>query len=202
MRAPPQHWLAALFVVTALGAASDGAFACACCTSAGERTDLIMRISSSHVAELRQLRFDKTAALFLGEADPESIKGIATPAEKYDVQAAWQNERLVLTFRDPAGRVGTLSLLQPNEMSIFHVDPRNQPDRGLGPALYKEWRLTSNAMGTGIFTPGMAPRQSLTLVLQGQGNNCTSVNDFTHWMLIMRGPKAQYHFFGSLVTTP
>ena len=49
---------------------------------------------------------------------------------------------------------------------------------------------------------GLGAGQTLTLILQGGGNNCTSAYDFTHWMLVMWGPKAKYHFFGSLQTTP
>ena len=42
---------------------------------------------------------------------------------------------------------------------------------------------------------------NLTLLIQGHGNNCTSSIDFSHWTLIMQGPKANYTLFGNLVTT-
>lgn len=51
-----------------------------------------------------------------------------------------------------------------------------------------------------LFRPGIAPRQLLTLIVQGAGNNCTSANDFSHWMLVMQGPKANYTLFGDLLT--
>jgi hypothetical protein len=193
-----------LFVLCAalpMFAAGPDALACACCTSTGTRTDVVMKLNSGYVAELERLRFDRTAQLFLAESEPETVRGITTPAEKYDLQASWQNDRMVFAFRDQADRSGTLALA-PKTMRIFHVDPRNQPDSGRGPVLYKEWRLASNAAGAGIFAAGIGLNQSLTLVLQGRGNNCTSASDFTHWMLVMWGPKAKYHFFGSLLTTP
>jgi hypothetical protein len=52
-------------------------------------------------------------------------------------------------------------------LSVFEVDPRDRPDRGQGPTLYKEWKLSAPAAGSGVFRPGIAPRQLLTLVLQG-----------------------------------
>ena len=56
-------------------------------------------------------------------------------------------DRLVLSFRDAAGHTGTLSLAQPATMSVFEVDPRNRPDKGQGPSLYKEWKLSAPAAG-------------------------------------------------------
>jgi len=176
--------------------------ACACCTSPGERTDLSMKLESYHSDELDPLRFSPKAQLFLGEAEPETVKGITTPAGKYNLQAAWKGDRFVFSFRDEKDHSGTLVLLRPKMISSFGVDPRNQPDRPNGPVLYKEWRLTSKATGTGVFTAGLGAGQSLTLVLQGHGNNCTSSVDFSHWMLVMRGPRAKFHFFGDLIRTP
>jgi hypothetical protein len=83
---------------------------------------------------------------------------------------------------------------------VFGVDPRNEPDKGHGPVLYKEWKLSGPASGSGVFQPGGAPRQILTLILQGGGNSCTSAIDFSHWTLVMQGPKAKYTLFGGLVT--
>jgi hypothetical protein len=51
-----------------------------------------------------------------------------------------------------------------------------------------------------VFHPGGAPRQILTLILQGGGNSCTSAVDFSHWTLVMQGPNANYTLFGDLVT--
>ena len=168
----------ALTVALLLSVGRAPALACACCTSVGERMDLAMPLNAGHVEELQRLRFEKIAQLFLGEADPDSVKGIATPSERYDLDAVWQQDRLVFAFRDAASRTGTLSLQRPGTVSIFHVDPRQQPDGGLGPALYKEWRLTAKAAGTGVFAPGLGPtrRDADPARLR---SNCTSISDFT-----------------------
>lgn len=189
---------AALLVV--LGAASP-AFACACCTNAGQRNVATVVLDSGKRQEIESLRFSAEATLFTGESDVEGIEGIATPSGSYEVTAKWLDDRLVLSFRDKAGHTGTLALARPNTVSVFEVDPRDRPDRGHGPALYKEWKLTAPATGSGVFRPGIAPRQLLTLVLQGAGNSCTSANDFSHWTLVMQGPKANYTLFGDLLTT-
>jgi hypothetical protein len=196
------HPLLLALIAMLASAQWQDAGACACCTSPGERTDLAVKLESGHADELSRLRFDPRAQLFLGDADPESIIGITTPAEKYELQASWKGDRFVFALRDEKDRSGTLVLLRPKTISSFGVDPRNQPDRPNGPVLYKEWRLTSKAAGTGVFATGLGATQTLTLVLQGGGNNCTSANDFTHWMLVMWGPKAKYHFFGDFMRTP
>jgi hypothetical protein len=189
---------AALLVL--IGAASP-AFACACCTNAGQRNVATVALDSGKRQEIESLRFSGKATLFTGEGDVEGIEGIATPSGSYEVTAKWLDDRLVLSFRDNTGHTGTLALARPNTVSVFEVDPRDRPDRGHGPALYKEWKLTAPAAGSGVFRPGIAPRQLLTLILQGAGNSCTSANDFSHWTLVMQGPKVNYTLFGDLVTT-
>jgi hypothetical protein len=198
MQRPGHHLVATVLGLALTGVAWNFALACACCTNTGERTDLVMPLNSGHMDEIAKLRFDKTATLFLGEADPESVKGITSPASRYALQVSWIRDRLVFTFGDGSPPAGMLVLTRPRNLTIFATDTREAPKSNLGPVLYKEWRLTSMAIGTGNFVPGAGPGQTLTLVLQGRGNNCTSSIDFTHWMLKMWGPKAKYHFFGSL----
>lgn len=189
----------ALGYVFASGLASP-AQACACCTHPGQRNVATVTLDSGKRQEIESLRFASKANLFTGEGDVSRIEGIATPTGAYHLTAAWQHDRLALSFRDAAGRTGTLSLARPDRISVFEVDPRDRPDTGQGPRLYKEWKLSSPATGNGIFQAGIAPRQTLTLILQGGGNSCSSAGDFTHWTLVMQGPKANYMMFGDLVT--
>ena len=182
-----------------LGAAPP-ALACACCTHEGQRNVATVALDSGKQQEIESLRFAAKATLFTGEGDVEAIQGITTPSGSYELMAKWQDGGLVLSFRDTLGRTGTLSVARPKTVSVFEVDPRDRPDRGQGPALYKEWKLTAPAAGSGVFQPGIAPRQLLTLILQGGGNSCTSAIDFSHWTLVMQGPNANYTLFGDLVT--
>ena len=87
-----------------------------------------------------------------------------------DLQAVSEmaEDRLVLSFRDAAGHTGTLSLTRPATISVFEVDPRNRPDRGHGPTLYKEWKLSAPAAGSGVFAPGIAPAPDPDADLSGR----------------------------------
>lgn len=69
-------------------------------------------------------------------------------------------------------------------------------------ALYKEWKLLGRAGGSGVFAPGAAAGHTLTLIVQGRGNSCTSASDFAYWTLVMQGPKANYSMFGDLKRAP
>lgn len=182
-----------------LSARPEAAFACACCTNPGQRYVGSSPLDSSKRALLEELRFNGEAELFAGERDTVDIKGIVAPAARYEMHVAQEERRWVFDFRDKAGRSGTLVLALPASLSLMEVDPRSEPDRGLGPPLYKEWTLTSRAAGTGIFAPGVGGGQRLSLVLHGRGNSCTSADHFTHWTLSVAGPKAHYHLFGELI---
>lgn len=190
-------------IAFALGclAAPQAALACACCTNEGQRNVGTVTLDSGKRQQIESLRFGGKARLFTGEADVESVAGIVTPSRDYDLTAAWRDNRLVLSFRDGKGRTGTLSLARPASVAVFEVDPRNGRDTGQGPKLYKEWKLSAPALATGVFAPGTGPRHTLTLIIQGHGNSCTDANDFSHWTLVMQGPKANYTLFGELVTT-
>jgi hypothetical protein len=177
------------------------ALACACCTDEGQRNVATVELDSGRRQEIESLRFGGKATLFTGAGDVEGVEGITTPSGSYDLTAKWLDNRLVFSFRDKGGRTGTLALARPNTVSVFEVDPRNVPDKGHGPVLYKEWKLSAPAAGSGVFAPGTAPRQILTLIIHGHGNSCTSAIDFSHWTLVMQGPKANYTLFGNLVTT-
>ncbi|MBR1212486.1 hypothetical protein [Bradyrhizobium sp. JYMT SZCCT0180] len=192
--------LLALFILSHTSPALvSSALACACCTNEGQRNVATVALDSGKQHEIESLRFGSNATLFTGEGDALGIQGITTPAGTYKLSAQWREDRLVLSFRDAAGHTGTLSLTRPPTISVFEVDPRDRPDRGQGPTLYKEWKLSAPASGSGVFQPGIARQQILTLILQGGGNSCTSGVDFTHWTLVMQGPKANYTLYGNLV---
>lgn len=191
--------VAPFLAILALFGASP-AFACACCSREGQRNVASVALDSGKRQEIESLRFAGKATLFAGEGDAADIAGITTPSASYELTAKWLDDRLELSFRDQSGRTGMLPMVRPKTMSVFEVDPRDRPDRGQGPALYKEWKLSAPAAGSGVFQPGIAPRQLLTLILQGNGNSCTSAIDFSHWTLVMQGPKANYTLFGDLAT--
>jgi hypothetical protein len=189
-----------------LGFAADwtavppGAHACACCTNTGQRNVGVYKLDGFRRSEIDQVRFGPVAHLYTGEADADAVKGIATPSLRYTLSVAQREDRWVFSFSAAEGRSGTLTLALPRSVSVFEVDPRRgEREGGLGPALYKEWRLTSPAAGTGMFAPGTGRGQLVTLILQGHGNSCASATDFTSWTLVVSGPIATYHLYGDLV---
>jgi hypothetical protein len=197
---PMSNALVAAIALAAMLTAAAPALACACCTNQGQRHVGVSKLEAGLREEIGRLRFLGEAELYTGEAEPADVKGIATPSAKYELHVAQEDSRWIFAFRDKAGRSGTLILAIPDTVAIFAVDPRNdEREGGTGPALYKEWKLTWAAAGTGIFAPGLGKGQRLTLVLHAHGNNCTSADMATHWTLMVHGPKAQYHLFGKIV---
>jgi hypothetical protein len=176
------------------------ALACACCSHPGQRNVNVEPLEESKRVVLEELRFADKAKLYLGEADPDSVEGIAEASSRYALKAEWQNSAIVFSLTGENGGAGTLALDLPDKISVFEVDLRNQPDLGTGPSLYKEWKLTSKAKATGAFSAGSG--HTLTLIVQGGGNSCTSASDFGYWTLVMQGPKANYSLFGDLVRVP
>jgi hypothetical protein len=82
---------------------------------------------------------------------------------------------------------------------IFAVDPfGDAKDEGLGPSLYKEWRLTAPVTGDGIFRRGTPRGQTATLIFHGRGRGCTEAEDFTDWSLSLRGRGGRATFYGRL----
>ena len=189
---------AVLAALLALSAPSD-AFACACCTDPGERNVDVSKLETSMIEMIKEVEFAKKVELFTGAGGVESIQGIEAPSERYAVKITWEKDRAVIELNDDKGHSGSLSLQFPDKISIFEVDTHDGPKKPYGPALYKEWKLTGKASGTSAFSAANDPGQLLTLILQGRGNACTSPNDFTHWTLVMEGPKANYLLFGDLV---
>jgi hypothetical protein len=187
----------ALFAAAVIFAPA-AAQACACCSQTAWRRVEVEKLAPHHFGEINQLRFAKTAQLMLGEADDDGIKGLTDPDEDYDLTVVRAKDRWTFSFRDKKGRAGTLSLMLPKTISVFEVDPRHGKDEGQGPVLYKEWKLTANAAGNGLFRASVGTNQKITLVLHGRGNACTSAEQFTHWTLLVHGPVDTYTMYGAL----
>ncbi len=174
------------------------AFACACCTHTGQRYVENTKLLPFHRDQINELRFGKQASLFVDERDLTDIKGIANPSENYSLAVTKQKDRFVFSFHDEKKNEGTITVAVPDAVAIFEVDTRDEPykDQGLGPVLYKEWRLTAPFAGTGIFKAGNGGYQRVTLIHQGRGRGCTEASHFTHWTISVHGPLGNYLFYG------
>jgi hypothetical protein len=197
-----------VLAVTALACAitvraMSPALACACCSFTAQRYVGVQKIDERITAQLDQLYFRKAAKLSLGERDDHPIPGLDAPVEDFTVTVTRLKDRITFALRDARDRAGTLSLIRPQTISIFEVDPRDTVDSGVGPSLYKEWTITTNAAGDGIFRSSTGPNRRISLVLHGRGNSCTDASDFKHWTLeVQSGARPLYTFYGELSLDP
>jgi hypothetical protein len=185
-----------LAIFMAAGSANR-AMACACCSDPGTRFEAVVDVSDFHRDQLRGLEFAKDAELFMTEAGEDSVKGITTIAEKYQLAVKMEEKQWRLTFQTEDGKSGTLTLPFPVKLGSFQVDPREgRKSAGGGPLLYKEWRWEGTPSTTGIFQKGAT---RFSLVLQGHGNRCDGGDDFSHWRLEVTGKGVSYALYGALV---
>lgn len=187
--------VAAALVACLLGPAP--ALACACCSNVASRYVEVEKLSPERLTQIEQMRFAPSAKLASGEADPQ-IASVADPVSDYTLTVTRTMARMTFAFRDAKGRTGSLVLTIPKTISIFEVDPRGGTrDEGLGPVLYKEWKLTADVRGDGLFKGLTGAGQKLTLVLHGAGRGCTDAGHFTDWTLLVHG-KERLTLYGTL----
>jgi hypothetical protein len=175
------------------------ALACACCTEPGYRSVKTKPLDAYPSSQLRRIQFAKQAELFVGVGEATDIKGIKNPSTSYDMAVTQSNLSITFNFSDPTGRAAMLRLAKPQTYSVFEVDPRNnaKPD-GFGPRLYKEWKFTAPAEGSGDFNAIVGGSQRLTLILQGRGLACPTADEFSAWTLVVSGQKGEFSLFGQL----
>jgi len=195
LHAAMKWFAAAVLVITATTAGLSPALACACCSFVGQRSSYVTKFNT----QLEPFNFRSPAQLVLGERDDHPIPGMEAPVEDFMVTVARLKDRISFSFRDTKDRAGTLSLVRPQSIAIFEVDPRDTVDHGLGPNLYKEWTITSTMAGDGIFRRSTGPNRRITLVLHGRGNSCTDSSSFNYWTLQVHGRGTPaYTFYGEL----
>jgi hypothetical protein len=198
-------------LICCLSSFSIDAFACACCAETGEYSIWTGKPDKYNVDLLSEIKFDKSAYLYMNEAGFDVIKGLDQIAKMYESNswtAAPEDFSLINNFAartwkfnfTKSGKAGVLTLPIPTQMVQYKVDIHDgKTSGGGGPLLYKEWRFKGSVQsGSGIFQAGIAPPTTYFLVLQGRGNACDNAEDFKSWRLEIDGKKARYAFFGKL----
>lgn len=184
------------FVLVFLSTTS--ALSCACCSDHGQREIRDIRADEWILSEITRLQMDGTANVFNDACGVECIVGIENPEMEYQMTldnalAPWE-----LAFSYGGNPVGTISFAQPYDMRLMVIDTNPDTDRPPG-LLYKEWQSSVVATGTGIFERGLGDGTAGEFVFQGQGNRCTSADDFTGWHLSFETPSATFSLFGRLL---
>jgi hypothetical protein len=192
--------LLAVAIVLAISSASGDAFACACCSDDGQRYVKTQAINAYAAGVLADIRFADAAHLYAGEADIESIKAVAAKSRDFQLAVSKSETSWAFEFV-AAGGGGKLVFHMPENVTKFEIDPRepNTDTIRQGPLLYKEWRLTAKARGSGMFQGASGGGRQVTLILHGRGNSCTDAGQFNAWTLVLHGPKDTATFFGDLV---
>jgi hypothetical protein len=189
---------AAMFTFT-LASNGSPAHACACCSNLAQRSVQTQKVDAFAAGVLADIHFAEAAHLYTGEADLETIGGMAAKSTDFRLSVTKTDASWVLDFEDRGGGGKLIFKLPPN-ITRFEIDPREGANdaNGTGPALYKEWRLTTRAVGTDMFKGATGGDQRATLILHGRGNSCTDASQFGAWTLLLHGSKATNKLFGSL----
>lgn len=181
----------------------NSASACACCTEVGQRHEAVRGIDDIQRDVLQSIRFTSRAELI---GDEDYVKGLIElspdePLSSFEYALASSVEPGLLTFElSQAGQKrGKISFPLPTVIALFEVDTRDaaESENLLGPALYREWRLTGDATLTDMATKGTHTAQ-IRLILQGRGNSCPNVQDFSHWSLAAEGKDIQFELIGDM----
>jgi hypothetical protein len=194
---------AVFFLPLLLLSFSSNLFACACCAERGEYIISTQKPDEYQLGILGEMRFDKTAELYLDAAGFDDIKGLGVGSgensDQFDLVASFMAKTWKFNIKTRDGKSGVLTLPVPTQMVSFKVDTHDTAEGD--PVLYKELRYKGTvAGGTGIFKSGIVRPATYFLVFQGRGNNCDNASDFTHWRLEITGTRASYAFFGKMKT--
>jgi hypothetical protein len=193
---------AALFLILAF---SVNAIACACCAEPGVHSTWSGKLDGYRLDVLQEMKFGKTANLYMTEAGSDGVRGLDSIVAEINSNELppmslideFNGNVWKLNFKTSRGTAGTLSLKRPPSFTVFKVDLHDTPS-GQNTILYKEFRFSGTATGTGFFKAGLARPAPYKLVFQGRGNNCDNASDFTHFRVELDGPRARYAFFGKM----
>jgi hypothetical protein len=192
--------LAFAATLLALVAHGEAAKACACCSNDGQRYVGTVKTDAYATGVLADTRFADTAHLYTGEADVADIEGITAKSSTFRLAVTKNVKTWVFDFAQEGGG-GALMFSMPGSVTKFEIDPRNrEAPGGLGPVLYKEWRLTAKLIGNGMFKGATGRNWQATLILHGRGNSCTDASQFNAWTLVLHGEKFSATLFGNLTT--
>lgn len=163
---------------------------CACCTDEGE---WYQRTGNTDLVQLDRVRFDTKANTYQSPGMEGDELALA-----YELSHTRSGRRWQLRFRDEQGKTGALSFVLPLRAVFFGADMHDAEPGGLGPLLYKEWRLSGTTQVTGIFKSLVKGPARFQLILQGRGRGCTEAEDFKHWTLQISSAVDSYTFYGAL----
>ncbi len=181
--------------------------ACACCAERGTYEVSTGKMAKYELELLKEMKFGPAADLYLTAASYDDIKGLPDVVKEFETTAssefslidAFNGSSWTLNFMTGGERKGSLVIPKPATMTSRRIDIPDNTSESPNVVLYKEWTFTGTlTSGTGFFRSGILRPTKYTLIFQGHGNNCDNAEDFTNWRLAVKGPKADYAFFGKM----
>lgn len=172
---------------------------CACCAERGHYSIRTRKPDQYIFDELKKIKFNE-AKLYTDAGYPDTIKGINPLGDKFTADGNLSGNLWKFIFRDDRAKSGELNLAKPISMIEYMVDQNPLAEENAESVnLYTEWRFKyAVKKASGIFQAGLSPKTEYFLVLQGNGNRCTSAENFRSWRLEISGAKADYAFFGKI----
>jgi hypothetical protein len=169
-------------------------YACACCSQAGEWSQISQPLEGYSLEVLNGLQFATTADLY---QSPAGTGAIASESANYQLGVRKTQRKWQLTFTDAQGKTGVLSIALPKKATFFSADIHDSASgAGGGPLLYKEIRLEGKVTGTGIFAKGLKPNSKYRLIVQGRGNGCQITENYRDWNLQISTGREFYSLHG------
>ena len=161
---------------------------CACCAYPGQwsltPTAVFTEDRSWFQDSLAEVRLLGT----LESAEPGKGSEILTQSYRVEALFAAEDCRFLVGRGEAETPIATLTLRSGANCQEFKSDVgrRNQDGEV---ELYKEWRFVGALQSDSGNVPVAAG--TVTLVLQGYGNNCVDVGDFEHWVLNFQVQRAR-----------
>jgi hypothetical protein len=169
-------------------------YACACCSQAGEWSQISQPLSGYSREVLNSLQFATTADL---DQSPAGTGAVASESANYQLGVRKTPRKWQLTFTDAQGKTGMLSIALPRKATFFSADIHDGAAGAAGgPLLYKEIRLEGKVTGTGIFAKGLKLSSKYRLIIQGRGNGCQIAENYRNWNLQISSGTEFYAFYG------
>src|ERR1041384_6686859 len=135
-----------IVAITLLFGLPANSYACACCADEGEWNEGKTKIDDSRLADINLLKPSPKASLYMTEAFPNGITGIAGITEAanggYTVSFSRNGRKWTIVLTNDKGGRGTLVFSVPLAASFLNADIHDGlKGGGGGPLLYKELRL-------------------------------------------------------------
>lgn len=199
---------AVILSIVCLASMSASTFACACCADPGTYSVTTRRLAQYELTLLKDMKFGSVVDVYMTEAGWEDMRGLTQLVKEFEETSAgalsiadsFTGSVWTLRITSAAGKVGTITLPRPAMMTSRRIHIPDNTSTSPNVSLYKEWVFNGTvASGTGFLRGGIVkPSTRYTLLFQGHGNNCDNAEDFSNWRIEIKGPRADYAFFGKM----